>query len=312
MKTASASCKISFNHLTNLFQQECEDLSLLTPYNGKGFVQIFSLEKGLQTKFWDCSFNEGIEMFGDFGFPENMYFNLAFFLNTQGLRFSNRGQLYREQMVWDTVFISAQSNYRMFIPPNIRYRCLTISFSKKWLNNNVFEGREEFENLKEQIFSTNSFSLLRSMNLSEGNFLEELFNASWKKSFGSFYIKSAVLKIIVDFFYGIKEREIFIENNSNLNDSITEVEKYLSAHLILPLPNLKFLSSKYSISESTLKRHFKNRYGCNISTYFMRKKIQYAEQILNEENLSVSEAANLFGYRNVSHFAAMLKKYKSY
>src|SRR3954470_14696083 len=148
METVSLSYKISFTHLTRLFQQECEDLSILTPYTGKGFVQIFSLEKGLQTKFWDCSFNEGIEMFGDFGFAENTYFNLAFFLNTQGLLFANRGQTYREQMVLDTVFISALSNYRMFIPQNIRYRCLTISFSKKWLNNHVFQGNEKFENLK--------------------------------------------------------------------------------------------------------------------------------------------------------------------
>jgi len=139
--------------------------------------------------------------------------------------------------------------------------------------------------------------------------VQELLNASWKKSFGSFYIKSSVLKIISNFFCKIKERKTFSLNDSYF-DTINKVEEYLNNHLTDTLPNLKDLAHQFAVSESTLKRHFKKRHGVNISTYFFRKKMEQAQDLIREKNMSVSQTAFLLGYRNVNHFATMLKKYQ--
>ena len=145
------------------------------------------------------------------------------------------------------------------------------------------------------------------MNASEKKLVEELLNVSWKKSLGSFYIKSSILKIISDFFYKIKERKTFGLTGSS-GDIITMVENYLNNHLTEPLPNLKDLSSRFSISESTLRRHFKERYGMNISTWFTCKKMQYAQELMDKRNMTPAETAFALGYKNVHYFTRIYQK----
>jgi hypothetical protein len=276
MKTPALVNKVSFNNLIDLFIKRSAHRYILHPSIGKGYVQIFDLEKGLQTQFWDCCFKEGIEIYSNVSSEiESEYFTLAFFLNMEGLRFADKNIFLKENIIWDTVFIPAASNCKIYMAPKARGHCLSISFSKKWLMNNVF-GTDEFKNLKEKISVTKSFSLLESMNSSEKKLVQDLLDVSWKKSLGSFYIKFSVLKIISDFFYKIRERNTFSLNDPWF-DTITKVEEYLNNHLTGAFPNLKDLAYKFSISESTLRRHFKKRYGVNMSTYFACKKAEYAQ-----------------------------------
>lgn len=240
---------------------------------------------------------------------ENSYFTLAFFLNIKGLQFADNGNFLQQNIIWDTVFISAVSDYKIHIAARARVHGLSISFSKRWLNNNLFEENIAFKNLKEKINTTDSFSLLDSMNSSEKKLIQELLETSWKKYLGSFYIKSAVLKIICDFFYKLKEKQTFGMNALSPYTSIAEVEKYLCDHLLCPLPNLKDLAYKFSISESTLKRHFKKRYGVNMSTYYIQKKMEYAMHLLYEKGLNITETASVMGYSNVNHFNTIFNKY---
>ncbi len=163
--------------------------------------------------------------------------------------------------------------------------------------------------LKEKIYAAESFSLLDCMKSSEKKLVQELLDSSWKKSFGSFYIKSYVLKIISDFFCKIKDRETLSTNNHCLDASISEIEKHLTSHITGPLPDLKELAPRFSISESTLKRRFKKTYSVNMSTYFIQKKVEYAGQLIHENNISIGEAAAMVGYRNVNHFFSMFKKH---
>jgi hypothetical protein len=118
----------------------------------------------------------------------------------------------------------------MLISPNINGQCLSISFATTWLRQNVLETNEDFENLKQDISTIESFSLLGKMKPSERKIVQELYEISWKKSFGNFFIKCTVLKIISDFLYRIKERETFTINNFCLKASLKGVEKYLNKH----------------------------------------------------------------------------------
>ncbi len=309
MKTSPLSYKVPFEKLTGLFTTNSESFSVLEPSIGEGLLQIFKLAKGLQVGFWDCSFNHGIEMYSEARKGvDNTYFTLAFFLNTEGFQFGNKDTPLKESRIWDTLFISANSNCKMYISPKIKGQCLSINFSKKWLCENVFDGNDAFENLKEKIFKRECFSLFESMNASEKKLLEDLLDVSWKKSFGSFYIKSSVFKIISDFFHKIKERETLSTTKSYLDTAITEVEKYLSNNLTGTMPNLKDIACTFSINEATLKRHFKKRYGVNMSTYFIRRKMEYARSLINERNMNLTETANTLGYRNVNQFVALFEK----
>ena len=310
MKKVLSVDKVSFNELISLFVKQSEDTFVLDPAIGEGYVQIFDLEKGLQARFWDCCFKNETEIYND-GSSENekIYFTLAFFLNMQGLEFTNSNPFSQGNIIWDTAFITPACTYKINIAPEVKAHCLNISFSKRWLTNNILGSNEAFNTLKEELEMPELFPLLHAMSGEEKSLILELFDSSWKKSFGSFYIKSSILNIISDFFYSIKERETFSTNSRCLTATIAEVEKYICNNLTGSLPNLKSLAHTFSISESTLKRHFKKIYGVTISTYFTQKKMEYARLLIHGKKMNICEVAAIVGYKNVSHFVSLLKKH---
>jgi AraC-like DNA-binding protein len=230
----------------------------------------------------------------------------------QGLKFAHNGSFLQENLVWDTLFISASTNYKIYILPEQRSRCLGISFSKKWLINNVFGDSDEFDELRERFNTTAQFSLVESMSVSEKKIIEELVENSWERPLGSFYIKSSVLNIVCDFFYKLKEKEDPNLAPASSIASLTKIEKYLSGQILSSLPNLKELSGKFNMSESTLKRHFKKRYKTTMSNYFNKKKMEYAQQLMSRENKNIKETASMLGYKNANNFISVYKKYIKY
>lgn len=310
MKTFSPPNKVAFEKVIDLFVKRSENKYVLNSSYGKGYVQTFELEKGLQARFWDCCFNEGIQFFSD-KHPEfaNTHFTLIFFFRMQGLRFARKGIFLQESLIWDTLFISASTDYKINISPGERLQCLEISLSKKWISNNVFKDNDAFNNLKEKINITGQFSLLESMSIPEKKMMEEFLETSWKKFLGTFYIKSVVLRIVCDFFCKLKEKQGLNLMEASPGASIVEIEKYLLDHILSPMPNLKHLATKFLMSDSTLKRHFKKRYGLNMSNFFLNKKMEYAKQVMENENKDINEVAHMLGYKNASNFIVMFKKY---
>jgi AraC-like DNA-binding protein len=312
MKNDSSFSTVSFNQLEDLFIKQSATAKVLDYPVGAGHVEVYTLAKGLQARFWNCEVNQQVELFGDESSRVNpAYFTLAFFLDTSRFRFANKSACLAENISWDTVFISDRSVCKLIIAPRMKVECLSISFSKQWLRTNVLEKTSGLEKIKETVYDSGVFSLLGSMTTTEKKLVTELLKVSGKGSLGSFSIKCGVLKIISDFFLKLKERDTLTVNYSCLEASIIRVEAYLSSQLQGRLPKMKELEKQFAISASTLKRHFKKKFGENISTYFLRKKLDYARKLIEEQHTNVREAAAMLGYRNVHHFIKLYQKYRS-
>jgi AraC-like DNA-binding protein len=308
MKTLNPVKKISFNNLLTLFIKNTEHSFVLDAIEGNGYVRQFELEKGLQVRLWNCRFINEIELYSDVtGEANNKYFTLAFFPDSKGLLFAPSITPLQENKIWNTIFMSDVSDYKIYISAMVSVQCVSISLSAKWLDNNIFNDNETFISLKGNVFSPESFSLIDSMNSSQKILIEELLNELWRTALGTFYIKTSVLNLVSDFFYKLKEKKFPRYPISGI--PVTEIEKDLRNNLLEPLPDLRKMADLFFMSESTMKRHFKKQYGMNMSTYFMREKMKYAQQLMNEKNLSLIEAARILGYKNVNSFIAMYKKH---
>lgn len=91
-------------------------------------------------------------------------------------------------------------------------------------------------------------------------------------------------------------------------EKLMKVKQVLLNHLNMPLPNLSEIAVQVTLSESTLKRHFKNVFGKSVYDYYLEKKMEYARQILLDEPLTVNEIAERLGYEKVSNFIEIFKK----
>lgn len=117
------------------------------------------------------------------------------------------------------------------------------------------------------------------------------------------------MKLLSNFFCKLRELNdqdgVLLPGNSYL----FELEQYLKNNVKDKLPCLKLFTEKYLLSVSTIKRQFKKKYGVNISTYFMNKKMEYAQMAMREGSIDFSEAAKMVGYSSVHNFKCMFKKY---
>ena len=303
--------RVPFDKLIDLFINVSDSDYVLDPSIGEGTVRVYALEKGLQARLWDCTFSESLELYSSAkGGSPSAYFTVAYFLEAGSLQFADGGAPYRRHPLLDNLFLSASSDSRMCVMPGVRFHCLGISFSRAWLDG-VLKGCSALENMKEQIFSSCDLSVHGTMSLAERALVVELISSPWSRQLGSFYIKTSVLKMISDFFYRLKEQDCF-QGGRQLSTGamLVQVENYLVHHITGPLPGLKTLAQRYSISEPTLKRLFKKRFGVSMSTYFLQKKMHYARRLLQENSLTLSEVARRVGYRSAHNFISMFRKHQ--
>lgn len=128
---------------------------------------------------------------------------------------------------------------------------------------------------------------------------------------------------LTHFFYRLKAEELiyllFTEllkrreapaHTLNVADvkTIYQVKDKILAHIDHP-PKLEELAKFSGMSESKLKRLFKQIFGKNIYDYYQSFRMTEAAYLLKEKGLSVSETGYQLGFSNLSHFTRVFEKY---
>ncbi|WP_052414720.1 AraC family transcriptional regulator [Paenibacillus sp. FSL R5-0345] len=142
-----------------------------------------------------------------------------------------------------------------------------------------------------------------------------------------------ILSQIADCSYGQGMRELYLEGKMlelmavYLNESLYEAERIpgsvklskddmeslrLAKEILqrdyLHPPTLAGLSRIICLNEFKLKKGFKEMFGYTVHAYVIEQRMQRAQQLLEQGNMTVSEAASRVGYGNVSHFSAAFRK----
>ncbi|MDM9379853.1 AraC family transcriptional regulator [Chlorogloeopsis sp. ULAP01] len=73
-------------------------------------------------------------------------------------------------------------------------------------------------------------------------------------------------------------------------------------------PSVLELATMVGVSPRTLKRGFPELFGTTVFGYLTDKRMEYAEKLLRQGNITVTEVANQVGYSNPGHFAAAFKR----
>ena len=277
---------------------------VLRPEAGEGSLSVFDLEEGLKLRSWYCRLRGEVELYNISNKP-NECFHLVFFLDPPGLQIE-ADRTIRRNSIWDTVFFSSGSTLSIAIPALTSIQCLSMSFSKGWINHNLLRGNHHVRSTLKKLFSDRAFSMLECMNLEEKKNVVELSGMATINDVASFYIKSTVLKIISDFFLKMSEDKVL--DSMVISEPIDEIEKYLSDH-ITSIKTVQEIATRFSVSESRLKKFFKRMHGTSITAFLTRKRMDLAKHYVDEHDKTLNEAARMLGYKNVHHFVARYKRY---
>ncbi len=90
-------------------------------------------------------------------------------------------------------------------------------------------------------------------------------------------------------------------------ETVRRVHDYLLEH-ISERVTIEELSRKFHINPTTLKKAFKDEYGSSIAAHTKEHRMERAEILLREGNMSVSDAARAVGFDSASRFTSAFKE----
>jgi len=279
---------------------------------GTGQMQIVHLEEGLFVRKWDCSFNDKVEWFRSADiYEERNYYSLNYYLTPGTLILQNPFEPDAHlNNIWNTIFASGDTEYKMEIFPRKPMKCLSICFDRSWLERYTASAGKREANFISLLLKTNPFFIFESYNSVETKLIKEIYNEE-KYYSGFIYLKSRAIGLISEFISKISLRESLVAPGyvDHYDCIIKAVEKRIVSLLHASLPPISELAREFALSESTLKRNFKKVYGKSITEYYLGKKMEKAQDLLYNQRKSVNETAYMLGYEKASHFIAMFKKF---
>ena len=300
--------KKPFCHLLDYLIRISDKNFVLNPSIGDGSVQRFGLEEGLEVWVLNCSLKKEVEIQQYLLKTEHeTCFTVTYFLEVNDIKISIGLENSQVGIHQDRLLLSQLQDQSLWLAPMSRMRCLCISFSKSWLAN-ISKDNPKLHKIYESICATENIFISDAMTSAEKEQIEELFNLSKENQFGTFYVRTAVLKIMIDFLRDL-DVERFVKVNTTIRSTIDEAKNYLRKHVATGIPDLKALAKELSLSESTLKRQFKKHTGLTMSAFFIQSKMEYAQQLILKQGTTIAETAGLVGYRSVDKFARMYKKH---
>ncbi|MGH1600783.1 helix-turn-helix transcriptional regulator [Campylobacter majalis] len=124
-------------------------------------------------------------------------------------------------------------------------------------------------------------------------------------------------------YYNGKLKEIFLESKilellyktlaqNNLDFTSCDTKYLIKAKNIMlenlqNPPTIKELAHLCATNEFKLKKEFKAHFGTTIHAMLQDERLKIAKELLVKGDINVSEAANMVGYANLSHFAKIFK-----
>lgn len=103
--------------------------------------------------------------------------------------------------------------------------------------------------------------------------------------------------------------QVFDAGGASSNNSLIHtIQCYIDNHLDKPL-TLKRLAKIYPISETSIKSQFRNITGENFSDYLIRKRMETADRLLWDGDLSIGSIALQVGYEEATNFTREYKRF---
>lgn len=175
--------------------------------------------------------------------------------------------------------------------------------------------------LKELLKPKMGDTLLQMITSGDQPFIFEEIISPQIQEVGTDIVTANPAKELQDLYYKIKAEELiyllFVEllkrqdtslQRLNIADvkRVYEIKDKLLSDFDTP-PRLPELVKLSGMSESKLKRLFKQIFGNSIYSYYQIFRMKQAAYLIKEENLSVSEAGYRLGFSNLSHFTRLFE-----
>ncbi len=282
----------------------------LPAHIGRGDVKFMGLSSGIQVKLSDFTLNVATR-FDYTDFPPA--FGFAFFLHGSAELFINGGKKtdivppglnatyhFQEQTVRDIYGPQRISRLVLMIEP----REFQALLGETW--ENMLATLRHLP--PSRLFLDRLTPDMRSG-------LMQLINCPYEGKAHEFFLESKILELMVyklDQLNAGKSRpDKRLAMKAENIDKARHAGQLLAQHLEAP-PSISELAGQAEMSQSGLYRSFKAVYGVTPFDYLKHKRMETAQRLLDQNEMTVTQAACAVGYTSLSHFGKAFRAHTGY
>ncbi|MFZ4261497.1 helix-turn-helix transcriptional regulator [Sphingobacterium sp. HJSM2_6] len=200
---------------------------------------------------------------------------------------------------------TANIDYEVLFKNAVSQRMLVITINPKELSLLLSEIDQEI-----LLPQNKTYYYEEDLNPAMQQVLQEIFENNVPKELGNLYVDMKGKELLFLVFQGLIKRDQLKTYAIHPKDikSIYQVKERILEDLSVQ-PSLLSLSELAQMSETKLKRLFKQIFGFSIYDYYLKMRITEAAHLIAVEGLSVSEAGYRMGFLNLSHFSRLFDRY---
>ncbi|NML20305.1 helix-turn-helix transcriptional regulator [Pseudoflavitalea sp. G-6-1-2] len=305
-----------FEQLSNEISGEFvnEDTLRVSGRLARGTIHRWHLEPAFSLRAWNLLFQQPVEFYKPGTAGADKTFTIIFVLTPEHVNWQQIGahRQYSRPGTRSTLMIADSVPMDLEILPNFPVQWIDMNVSAFWLAQQFQKADLPLEALWDKLNADSKpLVLIEPGSVTDNISVNTLFESAINQQTEPSQIRSMAIKLITGFMtHALRHRVQGVPATHDVHfEKIMEAEAILKAHLQKTLPNLNAIAHQVALSESTLKRHFKNVFGKSVYEYYLDKKMQLAKNLLLEKPLTVNEAAVMLGYEKVSNFIDIFKKH---
>ncbi len=276
---------------------------------GEEYAKGKLIEPGLSYRIVDYTLNEDVEYqsYASKHFTLSIYF---YELTFNELAYCKIGNTIIES---NDTFYSAAIMTNSFIEQNLKLKKgthikgVSVQIDEEWLKKNISNFTPDyFERFKHKD------CVVDFITAKHRKILYDILNCAGSgTSLPELFVKSRVLRLTAQFLdtfcnRGLNHLPDFI--NPKDFQSLMKVEHLLLKNYASNFPSIEALAKAVFMSESKLKKLFKQAYGMAIYQYYQKNRMHKAKELLAAGKHSISETGAMLGYQNMSNFSTAFKK----
>jgi AraC-like DNA-binding protein len=184
------------------------------------------------------------------------------------------------------------------------YMEVTAEYFKSLLDeNDRFTG-----SLREKIQNREFFGMKTRLTSSHYRIVHNLYDCPLQGSLGNLMLEGGLQQFVaLQLSTFVHPSPVTASLNRRDKDVMHAVKEYLHS-TFQENHSLLELSRHFGISQSKLKKAFKELFGVPVIEYLYDLKMQHAKNLLYDQRMNVGEVSSMVGYKNANHFATAFKR----
>jgi AraC-like DNA-binding protein len=278
---------------------------------GSGYLQGFTFDRPISMMIRNYELNEALRStrLAEPGAKEKIliFFNNVF-SNRKDMVIAKSGSSVAKNL--PTVQLGKGNiDFEMIYPGRTRFRSVLIAIDSDYLKSLLGAG-DDHAIVRNIIGSDQPLLFEEGVSPQILKVASELIEANLPAVLTNFYARIKAEELVCLLFARLLQRDNTPVQAIHQNDlgEIYKVRDTIIFHLDEP-PVLAALVQRAGMSESKLKRLFKQVFGSSIFNYYQQFRMQEAARLLREDHLSVSETGYRLGFYNLSHFGRVFEQH---